>query len=148
MSVKERDRLRVVHQVKEGKLTCREAAELLGISARQVRRSLRRLEEEGDPGLVHRLRNRPSNRKIAEEIRRRVLERIQERYGDFGPTLVSEYLESEDRLQVSRETVRGWMIEGVSGPPSSGGPGTGNGVSARPASGSSSRWTCAHLHDR
>jgi len=112
MSVKERDRLRVVHQVKEGKLTCREAAELLGISARQVRRSLRRLEEEGDPGLVHRLRNRPSNRKIAEEIRRRVLERIQERYGDFGPTLVSEYLESEDRLQVSRETVRGWMIEG------------------------------------
>ena len=111
MSTKERDRLRVVHDVEKGRLRQRGAAELLGLSVRQVRRILARYRKEGDSGLVHRLRNRRSNRKIPEKVRKRAMKRVKRRYEDFGPTLAAEYLQSDDGISVSRETLRGWMIE-------------------------------------
>jgi len=40
-----------------------------------------------------------------------VINLIQEKYWDFGPTLASEYLTSEHSLCFSKETVRQWMIE-------------------------------------
>ncbi len=111
MSQRERDRLKVVEQLKKGCLKQQEVAALLGLTTRQVRRILRRYEKEGDKGLVHRLRNRTSNRKIPDRLRRQVLGRIKKRYGDFGPTLVSEYLDREEGIGLSRETLRRWMSE-------------------------------------
>ena len=64
MSQKERDRLRVLHDLSEGRVKQREAGALMGLSVRQVRRILRRYEALGDAGVVHGLRNRRSNRKI------------------------------------------------------------------------------------
>ena len=60
----ERERLKVLHEVEVGHLKQVEAAERLGLSPRQVRRLERRVKAEGDRGLVHRRRGRPSNRKI------------------------------------------------------------------------------------
>ncbi len=111
MSQRERDRLKVVEQLKKGCLKQQEVAALLGLTTRQVRRILRRYEKEGDKGLVHRLRNRTSNRKILDRLRRQMLGRIKKRYGDFGPTLVSEYLAREEGIGLSRETLRRWMSE-------------------------------------
>ncbi len=111
MSAKERDRLRVVNDLEKGRLRQRGAAGLLGVSVRQVRRILARYRKEGDGGLVHRLRNRRSNRKIPEKVRKRAMKRVKARYEDFGPTLAAEYLQSDDGISVSRETLRGWMIE-------------------------------------
>ena len=111
MSQKERDRLRVLDDVSEGRLNQREAARLIGVSTRQIRRILRRYEREGDAGVIHRLRNRKSNRKIPGRVRAAALRRVRERYRDFGPTLAAEYLEEENGLLVSRETLRRWMIE-------------------------------------
>jgi len=62
MSRKERDRLKVMSVLAEGRLKQMQAAGLLRLSVRQVRRLLRRYEREGDVGLVHRSRGRPSNR--------------------------------------------------------------------------------------
>jgi len=87
-----------------------EAARLMRLSARQVRRVVGRYASEGDAGLVHRLRGRPSNGKIADEIRRRALKRVRKNYFDFGPTLASEKLRERDGIRVSRETLRKWMI--------------------------------------
>ena len=53
---KERDRLVVLRQVKEGKLTQRVAAEQLQLSVRWVKKLLQRMREQGDGGLAHRLR--------------------------------------------------------------------------------------------
>jgi hypothetical protein len=58
MSVRERDRLKVLHGVVQGERRQKEAARLLRISMRQVRRLVRRLEEAGDQGLIHRQRSR------------------------------------------------------------------------------------------
>jgi len=109
LSQRERDRLKVVHAVQEGHLKQREAAHRLGLSTRQVRRLQARVRAEGDRGLLHRLRGRPSNRKIQPAERERVMRRVQERYGDFGPTLAAEKL-AGDGVLISRETLRQWMM--------------------------------------
>lgn len=111
MSRKERDRLGVMSQLQSGQLTQTQAGTLLGLSSRQVRRIVRRYEQEGDRGLLHRLRGRPSNRKIPQAVRKRALRLIEKRYTDFGPTLASEYLASREKISVSHETLRGWMLE-------------------------------------
>jgi transposase len=111
MSAKERDRMKVMAALTEGRLKQVEAARLLRLSVRHVRRIQRRYAAQGDAGLVNRSRGRPSNGRIPEVTRQRVMARVQADYADFGPTLASEKLSERDRLSVSREKLRQWMIE-------------------------------------
>lgn len=76
-----------------------------------MRQLLRRMRKQGDEAVIHRLRGRPSNRKIAEPVRRQAVGLVKKEYRDFGPTLASEYLAERHGLAVSRETLRGWMIQ-------------------------------------
>ncbi len=110
MSAKERDRLKVMGALSEGRLKQEQAGRLLKLSSRQVRRLLRRWRAQGDAGLVHRSRGRPSNRKTADKVRRKALACIRRDYRDFGPTLAAEKLLERDGLAVSHETVRQWMM--------------------------------------
>jgi transposase len=110
MSQQERDRLHWLKQAEAKQITQAKAAERMGVSERWVRQLLRRRKKEGDRVVVHRLRGRPSNRKLSERTRSRVLRWIEREYGDFGPTLIAEYLESEHGIRVGKETLRKWMI--------------------------------------
>ena len=65
LSQRERDRMKVLCEVNQKHLTQVAAAERLKVTDRQVRRMLLRLRECGDGSLVHGLRGRPSNRKLA-----------------------------------------------------------------------------------
>jgi hypothetical protein len=88
LSAKERERLKVLHQVEQGQLKQVEAARRLRLSDRHVRRLQRRLRAEGDRGIVHGLRGRCSNRKIPEPVAQRAVRELrQARYAGFGPTL-------------------------------------------------------------
>ena len=73
MSVKERRRLTVLSQVKDGRLSLTAAAELLELSERQAWRVWARYRREGDAGLVHGLRGRPGNRGCDASLRKRAL---------------------------------------------------------------------------
>jgi predicted ArsR family transcriptional regulator len=108
LSQRERDRLKVLHEVKQKQLSQVAAAARLKLTARQVRRLLLRLREEGDRAVMHGLRGRPSNRKFAVSFERKVLARVGQRYADFGPTLAAEHL-AQEGLALSRETLRKWM---------------------------------------
>ena len=108
MSQRERDWLKTLHEVEQGHLTQVEAGQRLQLSDRQVRRLLVRVRAEGDRGVVHRLRGRASNRKMAAAQQARIVARVRQRYADFGPTLAAEHLAREGR-PVSRETLRKWM---------------------------------------
>jgi len=113
MSQYERDVLKIMAPVLQGKRTQAEAARLLKLTERQVRRIQQRLESEGDAAVVHRLRGRASNRRLAEDLRETVLTKYREHFGDFGPTLASEKL-AELGLDVSDETLRRWLlVEGL-----------------------------------
>ena len=109
LSQKERERLKVLHQVEQGHLTQLEAGGRLRLSDRQVRRLLARVREQGDRGVVHGLRGRPSNRKIPERLTRRAVGLLgRSCYAGFGPTLAAEHL-ARAGIEVSRETLRQWM---------------------------------------
>src|SRR6266403_1057101 len=110
LSQRERDRLKVLHEVQQRHLTQVAAAARLKVTDRQVRRMLLRIREQGDGGLVHGLRGRPSNRKLAARFEEKVLTRVGQRYADFGPTLAAEHL-AKDGFRVSRETLRTWMTK-------------------------------------
>jgi hypothetical protein len=110
LSQRERDRLKVLHEVEQRQLTQIEAGRRLGVTDRQVRRLLTRVRQKGDGAVVHGLRGRPSNRKLPARWAQRVVARARQRYAGFGPTLAAEHL-AEDGLAVSRETLRKWMLQ-------------------------------------
>ena len=117
LSVKERMRAEVMSKVSREEMTLRKAADLLGISYRQVLRVHVRYVSEGNSGLAHGLRGRESNRKFEEGRRERVLELYRGKYGDFGPRLAAEYLRKADGEDLSEETLRRWLIaEGLWAP--------------------------------
>jgi hypothetical protein len=109
MSQRERDVLKVLHGVLQGERTQAEAARLLGLSPRHVRRLQRRLEHGGDAALVHGLRGRPSNHQLDPALRRAVLDAYRARYADFGPTFASEKL-AQQGLVVGPQTLRRWLL--------------------------------------
>src|SRR5579885_3354195 len=92
MSQRERDTLKAMAPVLQGERTQAEAARLLGLSVRQVRRIQRRLERDGDAALAHRLRGKPSNRRLGDDVRRQALDAYRRRFADFGPTFACEKL--------------------------------------------------------
>jgi transposase len=102
-------RLHLIHQVLERKISQQQAAEIAGLSSRQLRRLMKRIRHEGDRGILHRQRGRPSNRRIAEGVKQKVLSLYQQHYGDFGPTLASEKLRERHRVTVHAETLRLWL---------------------------------------
>jgi hypothetical protein len=116
MTAKERDRLKVLHEVKKRHITQKQAAVELGLSVRWVRKLLVRLRRQGDGGLRHRLRGRVSNRKTPEAVKRRAVELYRQKkrsklWHDYGPTLAAEELAAQHGIQVSRETLRQWLME-------------------------------------
>jgi len=95
MSAKQRDRLKVLQEVKKRHITQRQAAAELGLSVRWVRELLVRLRVRGDGVLQHGLRGRRSNRKTPEAVKRRVVELYRQKkqaklWHDYGPTLAAE----------------------------------------------------------
>ena len=110
MRVKERRRVHVICHTMEKTLTQIQAGALLGLTARHVRRLLQRVRQEGDRGLVHRGRGKPSNRRLPEKVKATVLRLYAQRYGDFGPTLAVEQLAERHGITVSAETLRGWLL--------------------------------------
>ena len=110
MSRKERDRMTIMVGVKREELTQMQAAKLLGLSYRQTKRVWQRYQAQGEAGLVHRLRGRPSGRRKPPGMRAQVLGWYEEeRYADFGPTLMAEHL-GRAGLVVDHETLRRWLL--------------------------------------
>jgi len=111
MSQEERDRVVWLKRVKDGQVTQKLAAEKMGVTDRWVRSLLVGMKGKGDAVVVHGLRGRPSNRRIEEEIRAQSIEILKTpEWHDFGPTFASEQLAKRHQIQVSKETVRQWMM--------------------------------------
>lgn len=102
-------RVHVIRQVLAKQLTQHEAGEALGVTTRQIRRLSHRLRADGDQGLAHRSRGKPSNRRKPAAFKQQVLTLYTRHYGDFGPTLAVEQLATHHGLLLSEETLRRWL---------------------------------------
>jgi Homeodomain-like domain len=104
-------RLHVIRKVLERVIKQVEAAEILLLSGRQIRRIVKRIRREGDRGIVHQSRGRPSNRRTPDKVKSKVIRLYRAQYKDFGPTLASEKLSERDGIEISDETLRRWLLE-------------------------------------
>jgi hypothetical protein len=111
MSVKELKRLKVVQEAIARHITQKSAAELVGMTERHMRRLVKAVRTEGERGLVHRTRGKPSNNRIAEEVRAKAISAYKGSYMGFGPTLASEKLQEREGIAVSEETMRKWLLK-------------------------------------
>ena len=109
MSQAELTRLEVIQRVKRKTLKQRQAAELLSISVRQVKRLCKAYERAGAGGLISKRRGQPSNHRLPEKTINKARQLLRSRYPDFGPTLATEKLALEG-VSLSVETVRQLLI--------------------------------------
>jgi transposase len=112
MTQRDRDRLVVLKKAQKKLITQKQAAAELEVSERQVRRMLRQLKGRGDKAVIHALRGRPSNRRLSEQARQKILQILsQDDYRDFGPTAASEELASAHKIGIGREALRQLLIQ-------------------------------------
>jgi transposase len=103
---RELKRWHLMELVKAGKITLREAGEKIGVSYRQAKRIGRAIRDKGIKGLIHGNRGRPSNNRLKESLRERVLKLSKEVYWDFNDTHFTEKLRECEGIDLNRETVR------------------------------------------
>jgi hypothetical protein len=110
MNGKELERYGLIKRVMGKELTQRFAATQLGITVRQIKRLCKACKAQGARGLISKQRGAPSNRQTEPAVRSRIMALVHAHYSDFGPTLASEYLQSQHGQSLSSETLRQWMI--------------------------------------
>ncbi len=99
----------VIEASLDGRMKNREAAAALGISVRHVKRIKSRVKREGPSGVRHGNRDRPSCRAFPGELKERTMAMAREKYFDFNFSHLSEMLEEQEGIKVSRETLRQWL---------------------------------------
>jgi transposase-like protein len=109
MSQTESNRLYVIRQTIDKAITQEQAAEILGLTDRQVRRIARNIRSDGDAGICHKSRGKGAHNRIAQKTKDRAVTLCRDTYKEFGPTHASEKLFSVHKIKVSDETLRGWF---------------------------------------
>ncbi|MDR1657115.1 MAG: ISNCY family transposase [Deltaproteobacteria bacterium] len=105
------ERFRVLNEVQSGHLTQLEAANVLGVSDRQIRRMLQRLDAEGLEGLINKNTGQAGHHRKPEEEKDKILKFHRDLYPDAGPTFFADLLKENHQLSVSHETLRLWLDE-------------------------------------
>jgi transposase len=117
MSRRQWKRLDAVERIGLGRLTTGEAAEVLGLSSRQVRRVRRAVERHGTAGVLHGNRGRPPSNRTAPEIRERIIELRRKTYDGFNDQHFTEKLVEVEGLAISRASVQRLLRAAGIGPP-------------------------------
>ena len=95
-------RLVVLNQVETGKMIGREAAEVIDLSLRQVRRLLAAYRKEGVQALAHGNRGRKPHHVLNEGQRKQVLARAQSAYAGCNTQHFTELLAEREGIALSR----------------------------------------------
>lgn len=109
MSETEILRYDTIKKLLDKKLKNSQAAKLLDLSVRQIKRIKNRVREKGAEGLIHKNRGRDSNRKIDSKIIAKAEKYLKEKYSDFKPTFAAEKLEENHKIKLSKEKIRQMM---------------------------------------
>jgi transposase len=117
LTKKEQSRLMVLNGVEVGRISAREAAEVMGLSLRHVRRILAAYRKEGAAVLAHGNRGRKPYHALNEGLRNRVLELAQSTYAGCNTQHFTELLAEREDIALSRSSVRRTLLEaGVKSP--------------------------------
>ena len=95
-----------------GQINWMQAAEIIGLSDRSMRRWRVRYEEHGYDGLFDRRLKRPSPRRVALKVVEEVLRLYREQYFDFNVRHFHEKLQEEHQVAISYRWVKG-ILQGA-----------------------------------
>ncbi len=111
MSTTELERLKVMQQLDEKRMTQKEAGRILNLCTRHIKRLLKAYRKQGAAGLISKHRGQESNNRLLDSTRQQALDLLKTHYQGFGPTLAHEKLVEKNHLRLSDESVRKIMIE-------------------------------------
>lgn len=111
MTKKEASRYEIIKDLLARKIDGTEAATLLSLSVRQIKRIKTAVRSLGIRGVIHGNRGRKSHNKTDPDILEKAKEHLQKTYHDFNPLLAKEKLFEINNIQLSKETIRQLMIE-------------------------------------
>lgn len=106
LSPKEARRVYIMEQVLHGKLTVRQASELLGLSERQVKRLKGGMKQQGVAFLAHKNRGRKPKHAVPEEVCDRVVALAQYEYHGASCTHMADLLAQYEGIKLSPRTIR------------------------------------------
>jgi len=106
MTDDELQRIKLIQDICEKRITGVDASRILSLSSRQIYRLAKRFLEFGSSGLLSLKRGRPSNHRHDDKLKLRTLALVHEYYADFGPTLAHEKLTELHGIHVAVETLR------------------------------------------
>ena len=106
LTMNEIKRLNLLQKVVGQQMSASQAAELLGLSLRQVRRLVAQYRQQGAPGIAHGNRGKTPSNQIKEDVRSKILELAENQYRDYNDCHFTEELAEKHGLQVSRSSVR------------------------------------------
>jgi transposase len=105
MTQKEINRLKIINKTIDMVMTIEEAAEVLGISGRQVARLKKGVIEEGPSFIIHKNRGRKPKHSISDEVENQIIELKQNKYKEANFMHFQELLEEYENIKVSYPTV-------------------------------------------
>lgn len=111
MSQEELKRLHVIRKVLDKKLKQIDAAGILGLCDRQIRRIISRIRSGGDAAIAHRSRGKPSNRALPGKLKDKAIKLCRQKYSDFGPRFANEKLFEINKIKIGDQTLRNWLIK-------------------------------------
>ena len=109
MTKKESERLLIINNLINKNINGTHARKQLGLSLRQVKRLKAKVITLGASGIIHASRGRTSNQKLNEILIGKTKALLRKKYYYFTPIMAQEHLESEDKIKLSKETVRQLM---------------------------------------
>jgi len=110
MSLPEVKKYDIIQKVISKELNGSEAAGLLNLTSRHIRRLKKKVAKSGIKALIHGNRGKSGNRRMPDNERKRIADLIKQKYPDFGPTLATEKLAELDKIERSCGAVRSIMI--------------------------------------
>lgn len=111
MSQRELKRLHVIRKILDKRLRQVDAVDVLGLCDRQIRRIVAKVRKEGDAGIIHESRGKPSNRALPKKLKNKVIKLYKQKYPDFGPKFANEKLFEINKIKIGDQTLRNWLIE-------------------------------------
>lgn len=106
LTMKQQKRIEIIEKVLRKNLTVIEAAMVMGVSERQCYRIKARVKDQGVKGVLHGNRGRPCKYKLKDQTLKRVVELARGKYRGFNDHHLSEKLNEEEKIEISREKVR------------------------------------------
>ena len=110
LTMKEQKRIEIIERALRNDLTVVEAAMVLGVSERQCYRIKARVKDQGVKGVVHGNRGRACKYKLKDQTLKRVVELARGKYRGFNDHHLTEKLKEEEKIEISREKVRGYFV--------------------------------------